>query len=264
VGVESGPLPALAVIIAAGVVPFHLWLTALEHRLTPAELQVVLVAQPGLAFLHRWESLHHAELPGASWALAALVVSALAQTGLGLIRTSPRRALNALTFSQSALLVAGAVAHEAGWQAARLLWLSLAVGTLVLHSIAGELERTWGVHRLAPDNGLAAVEPMLHRSFVAMGFLFVGIPGGAAFFAEDLLFHSLVETNVTATVVFLAAVALNAVVFYRLYLGLFAGPTRPRTPHPTLRSPSLGYVYLALLGVVVLGGLWPGLFLSGH
>ncbi|MBE2248685.1 MAG: hypothetical protein IAE78_03975 [Myxococcus sp.] len=258
-GIDAGPLPPVAVMVAGGVLPFHLWFTALEHRLRPSELQVVLVAQPGVAFLHRWVTEHHDHLPGQRWVLAGFVVTALAQTGLGLVRASPRRALTALTLSQSALLLAGAVAHEAGWQAARLLWLSLAAGAVVLHSVAHELERKYGATTLAPAHGLAAAEPMLHRAFVGMGWLFVGLPGGVAFFAEDLLFHALVETSVAATFAFLGSVALNAVVFYRVYLGLFAGPARrPAVTPPSRRG---AWVYLALLAVVVAGGLCPQLFL---
>ncbi|MBL8735225.1 MAG: hypothetical protein JNL12_02230, partial [Planctomycetes bacterium] len=47
------------------------------------------------------------------------------------------------------------------------------------------------------------------------------------FFAEDLVFHALVEHSnwLTAGMIFVSA--MNGVGFYRVYLGVFSGRTRP-------------------------------------
>lgn len=268
---EHGPFVVLAAMMAAGVVPFHLWLSALERRARPAEFQLVLLGQPGLVWLHRFVTTHGEAFHGREHAvlLGGFVLSALVMTGFGLVRREPRRALTALVSSQSMLALSGAVSGEAGWAAARLLWLAMAAGTVVLQGVVFELERTYGVTRLAPDHGLAAAEPALHRVFVTMGWLMVGVPGGVAFFAEDLLFHSIVEESGVATFAFLLSAALNAAVFYRVYIGLFAGPTRHAAPHARVVTTGRRWVrrrwtyavMLAAVVVVLAGGLWPALFL---
>lgn len=266
---EHGPVVVLAAMMAAGVVPFHLWLSALERRARPAEFQVVLRGQPGLVWLHRFVTAHGEAFHGTAHdvLLGGFVVSALVMTGLGLVRREPRRALTALVLSQSMLALAGAVTGESGWAAARLLWVAMAAGTVVLQGVVFELERTWGVTRLAPDHGLAAAEPALHRLFITMGWLVVGVPGGMAFFAEDLLFHSIVEESGVATVAFLLSAALNAAVFYRVYVGLFSGPSvHAAAPRVTVgrrwvRRRWTLMVMLAAVLVVLVGGLWPAAFL---
>jgi|APLak6261675434_1056106.scaffolds.fasta_scaffold00072_20 hypothetical protein len=261
----SVPLTVLAAAMATGVVPFNLWFSALERRVRPSEFQVVLLAQPGLVWLHRLVSERGDVFHGDARLvlLFGFVASALLKTGLGLVRKEPQRALSALVLSQSMLALAGAVSGEAGWSAARLLWLSMALGSVVLQGVVFELKRTHGVLTLAVDHGLAASEPGFHRLFVTMGWLMVGVPGGVAFFAEDLLFHSIVEESGVATMAFLLSAALNAVVFYRVYIGLFAGPSRVH-PVKTPSSPRRRVVMAAMLLLVVvmlIGGLWPATFL---
>jgi NADH:ubiquinone oxidoreductase subunit 2 (subunit N) len=259
------PLVVLAAAMAAGVVPFHLWLSALERRAPPREFLVVLLGQPGLVWLHRYVTAHGEAFHGATRdvLLGGFVLSALVMTGLGLVRREPRRALAALASSQSMLALAGAVTGERGWAAARLLWISLTSGSAVLHAVVFALERRYDVRRLAQDHGLAAAEPSLHRVFVTMGWLMVGVPGGIAFFAEDLLFHAIVEESALATLAFLLSAALNAAVFYRVYLGLFSGPaTRPPRPDaPAETSPGGVAWMLAAVLLVILGGVAPGWFL---
>ncbi|MFZ5440556.1 MAG: proton-conducting transporter membrane subunit, partial [Myxococcota bacterium] len=264
------PLVVLAAAMAGGVVPFNLWLSGLERRARPLEFQVVLLGQPGLVWLHRFVSTHGDALHGTAHEvlLWGFVSSALLKTGLGLVRREPRRALSALVVSQSMLALAGAVTGESGWAAARLLWVAMATGTVVLQGVVFELERTYGITRLAPDHGLAAAEPALHRLFVTMGWLMVGVPGGVAFFAEDLLFHSVVEESGAATFAFLLSAALNAAVFYRVYVGLFSGPTTHPVAVPVIaqgrrwvrRRWTLAVMLAAVL-VVLVGGLWPAFFL---
>ncbi len=262
---EHGPFLVLAAAMATGVFPFHLWLSALERRARPGEFQLVLLGQPGLVWLHRFVTTHGESFHGEAHdvLLAGFVASALVMTGLGLVRREPQRAISALMLSQSMLALAGAVSGEGGWVAARLLWLSMAAGTVVLQGVIHELRRTHGVLTIASDHGLAASEPALHRVFVTMGWLMVGVPGGVAFFAEDLLFHSIVEHSGVATMAFLLSAALNAVVFYRVYVGLFAGPSRkhPVVAPTTTRRRWLQVVFVALIVVVLVGGLWPALFL---
>ncbi len=60
------------------------------------------------------------------------------------------------------------------------------------------------------------MEPALHAAFVACGWAFVGVPGGKAFFAEDLLFYELVHAAPLATILLVATTGCNAVALYRV------------------------------------------------
>jgi NADH:ubiquinone oxidoreductase subunit 4 (subunit M) len=258
------PLAALAAAVAGGTLPFHLWWEDLRRRLTRQEYLLLLLCQPGVAWLHRFVEANPTTLHGylGSVVLVLFVLSALLQSGLGLVRREPSRALAAITLSQSCLLMAGAFAGNVGWEASRMLLIAMVAGSFVLLSITGLLRDVYGIEQLASDHGLANVAPDLHRLFIAMGWLFVGLPGGLAFFAEDLLFHSLLEHSTLATVGFLFATGLNAIVFYRVYLGLFCGPTRPelRGVPVTATRRWLVVVMTAVTALVILGGLAPSLF----
>lgn len=264
----DSPPRALAVLgaaVATGAMPLHLWLEGLRRRLQPSEFLLLLLCQPGVVWLHRFLESHPTALEGGvgQGLRGLLVVSALVQTGLGLVRKEPARALAAITLSQACLVMAGLLSGPTGWHAARAMLLSLVAGTLVLQLITGALRDTYGIERLAPDHGLADVAPELHRLFLAMGWLFVGLPGGLGYFAEDLLFHSLLEHSLGATAGFLLATGLNAIVFYRVYVGLFCGTPRsePRTvPEPTVAHRWRVRLLTAVTAGVVLGGLAPALF----
>lgn len=261
----SSPLAALAATVAGGTLPFHLWLEDLRRRLSRQEFLLLLLCQPGVVWLHRFVEANPLAFQGhlGDAVLGLFVVSAILQSGLGLVREDPSRALSAITLSQSCLLLAGAFAGHGGWEASRTLLIATVAGSFVLLTIVGVLRDTYGIQRLAQDNGLADVAPDLHRLFIAMGWLFVGLPGGLAFFAEDLLFHALLEHSTAATLGFLLAVGLNAVVFYRVYAGLFCGPTRPALQHVTSTAVSRRWLVALLTAVtalVILGGLAPALF----
>jgi len=260
------PLAALGMAIAGGVLPFHLWLEELRRRLSHREYLLLLLCQPGVIWLHRFVQANPTALRGSLGTVLLLffVASAILQSGLGLVRQDPARAISAITLSQSCLLLAGCFTGHIGWEAARALLIAMVAGTLVLLSVIGLLRDTYGVEKLAPDNGLADVAPDLHRLFIAMGWLFVGLPGGLAFFAEDLLFHALLEHSTVATAGFLLTTALNAIVFYRVYAGLFCGPSRRGQQAAPAASRSRRW-YVAILTavtvLVVIGGLAPALFL---
>jgi NADH:ubiquinone oxidoreductase subunit 4 (subunit M) len=265
-GSPSQPLAALGAAVAGGVMPFHLWLEGLRRRLKHTEFLLLLLCQPGVVWLHRFVEGNPTMLQGGlgNVLLVLFVVSALMQSGLGLVRREPARAISAITLSQSCLVMAGAFSGHVGWQAARVFLIATVAGTLVLLSIVGMLRDAYGIERLAPDNGLADVAPDLHRLFLAMGWLFVGLPGGLAFFAEDLLFHSLLEHSTAAALGFLLASGLNAIVFYRVYTGLFCGSTRPElreaSAPPTASRRRRVVLLTAVTALIILGGIAPALF----
>lgn len=264
------PQPALGLclVIGAGVAPAHLWLESLRRSLSRSDFALVLVAQPFVALLHGFiVSSPHALSAGTLDVLQVVfVASAVVQAGLGLVRSTPERVLGAVVQSQSALVLAGAASGDSGWSAAQMMLVSLTGSSLVLASILAELRRRFGELHTWAHHALADEAPELHRLFLVCGWIFVGLPGGLAFFAEDLLFHAFVAKSVAATAGFIVAAALNAIAFYRVYLSLFSGPEQQRTEHPPA-APTARWKVVALTAIVLVLlalGLAPGLLLGSH
>jgi NADH:ubiquinone oxidoreductase subunit 4 (subunit M) len=255
---------AAGLALGAGALPAHLWLEDFRRSARRDDFAVVLVAQPAIALLHGYLQAHPQALDELSVERLQLlfVATSILHAGLGLVRREPELALGAIVQSQAALVLTGAAAGEAGWSSARMMLASLMLSSFVLLSVLAELRRRFDVLVLSPRHALVAAAPGLHRLFLVCGWLFIGMPGGLAFFAEDLLLHALLEHSLAATLGFVVAAALNAIVFYKVYLGLFSGPSRPASTIPP-RAPTERWRFALLtfgVAALVLFGLAPSLF----
>ena len=262
----SAPIALLALGLVGAALPAQLWLESLRGRLPSNEFLLLILAQPGLALAVHILGPQTVTLDQGERGLLStwFVVGALVQTGLSLVRTEPVRAIFALGLSQSALLIAGAMVSEHGFEAEYSMLAGTNLGLAGLVIALAELQRRYPIDHLAPDNGLADAEPQLARLFLVIGWFFSGLPGGIVFFAEDLLFHALVEySNWLAAGMILASV-LNGVGFYRVYLGMFSGRMRPglaATGRPRRGLPTLLRVMLI---TTLVFGFVPQLLLFGH
>ena len=261
----SAPLAITALLVVGAAFPAHLWLEALRPRIASSEFLLLLLAQPGLAL-----AVHILDPQTVTLDLATrmqlatwFVATAMLQTGLGLVRTDPMRALIAIGQSQAALLIAGALVSEHGFTAEYLMLAGTDLGLATVVLALADLRARHRIGRLQPDNGMADLEPTSARLFLVAGWFFVGLPGGIVFFAEDLLFHALVRHSNAMTAAMILAQVLNAIGFYRVYLGVYAG--RPRAGSvtngamPRWLAPALTTLILITVGL----GLWPQLLL-GH
>jgi NADH:ubiquinone oxidoreductase subunit 4 (subunit M) len=254
----SAPIAVLTIAIVGGAFPLQLWLETLRRRLPASELTVLLLTQPGLAVaVHvlgpQTVTLEHTTR---GWLAAWFVVAAVVQTGLGLVRRDPLRAIVAIGLSQSVLLIAGAMASGRTFAAEYSMLLGTDLGLVSLLLVLAELRSRYGVVALSPGHGLAEVEGRLARLFLVAGWLFVGLPGGIVFFAEDLLFHALMAHSTWTAAGMIFASVLNGIVFYRVHLGLFSGRM-----DSGLRANSRRRRWLPpLLRVLVVVTLWFGMF----
>lgn len=259
----SAPIALLALGLVGAAFPAQLWLESLRGRLPSNEFLLLLLAQPGLALaVHvlgpQTVTLDEsARLLLSSW----FVVGAIVQTGLSLVRTQPVRAIFALGLSQASLLIAGALVSTHGYDAEYSMLIGADLGLAGLVMVLAELQRRYPFDHLAPDNGLAESEPALARLFLVIGWFFSGLPGGVIFFAEDLVFHALVEHSnwLTAGMIFVSA--MNGVGFYRVYLGVFSGRTRPGLSGSGQPRAWLPHVLRLMLVTTLLFGLVPQLLL---
>lgn len=260
----SAPIAVLSLLAVGGCFPFHLWLESLRPHCSHRAYAMLLLTQPGLALaVHVLDPVTVTlDLAVRSQLTMAFVASALVHTGLALVRTEPMRAIAAIGLSQSALLVGGATVSEHGFTAEYLMLAGSDLGLLGLLVLLADLGRRHGPIRLAPDNGLGEVEGPSSQLFLVLGWLFVGLPGGVVFFAEDLLFHAFVTHSVAQSAGMILASVLNAVAFYRVYLGLFSGRMRPGMGPRGEMSPLHRAVAVGLILATLFFGFWPQLLLG--
>jgi len=265
-GVANDVLPtwlrALLLGVVAGVVPVHLWLEELRRRVPAPVFIVFLVAQPGTALV--WHVITSLPPPPAVADVFAIlgVTGAVAHAGLALVRKTASRALAGIAWSQRSMILTGLASGAHGTDAARLMVVACLLGSLVLLGGDLHLRRRFSVDALAPDNGLAPRAPMLTAAMLVSGWIFVGLPGGLTFFAEDLLFSALFEQSPWLALALVVASGVNAIAFYRVVIGLFGGVARPTIPR--VRADVRVERALMMLTIVALAaGLWPGL-IAGH
>ena len=260
---QGGPWRGV-VVKAAPALPLWLRCAALALAVValarpqagPRAFTLLLLSQPGLALATQILDPQTVTLGVetrttlTSW----FVLTALAQTGLALCRQDPLRIVFGVALSQAALLVAGAMASEHGFTAEYLMLAGSDLGLLALALLLGDLVRRHGSLRLRPDNGLAEHEPRSAQLFLVAGWLFAGLPGGIVFFAEDLIFHALVQRSSWNAAGMVFASVLNAIAFYRVYLGVYCGRMTPGA-FAKSRMPASVYVAAVLLvaAVVVFG-----------
>lgn len=254
----------VALFVVGGAFPAHLWLAALRDRLPTDRFLLLVLAQPGLALAVHVLDPQTVTLSREQHHLltTCFLATALLRTGFGLVRFTPLAVLHELIGSQAAMLVAGALASDHGFAAEYLMLAGTNLGGAVLGMLLADLSRRHALDRLRPDHGLASVEPRSCRLFVVAGFLFAGLPGGIVFFAEDLLFHALVQHSAWHATAMVLAAALNAVGFYRLHLGVFAGRMRPGGGASEPPPRGLLAVATLLVAATLLFGCWPQLLLG--
>ncbi|MFN7587977.1 MAG: proton-conducting transporter membrane subunit [Planctomycetota bacterium] len=259
----SAPIALVALGLVGAAFPAQLWLESLRGRLPSNEFLLLLLAQPGLALAVHILGPQTVTLDANArlWLSAWFVIGAIVQTGLSLVRSEPERAVFALGLSQASLLIAGAMVSTQGYDAEYSMLIGADLGLAGLVMVVAELQRRYPFDHLAPDNGLAESEPTLARLFLVIGWFFSGLPGGVIFFAEDLVFHALVEHSnwLTAGMIFVSA--MNGVGFYRVYLGVFSGRTRPGLSGSGRPRVWLPFVLRSMLVTTLVFGLVPQLLL---
>ncbi len=256
---QSAACAIAALLIVGAAFPFHLGYEAVRPHAGVRAFSLLLLSQPGLALAVQILNPQTVTLDVATRASLTswFVLTALVQTGLALVRTEPLRAVFAIEMSQSALLVGGALASDHGFASEYLMLAGSDLGLLALAILAGDLLRRHGPMQLRPDNGLATIEPRASQLFLVAGWLFAGLPGGIVFFAEDVIFHLLVERSPWNAAGMVFASVLNAVAFYRVYLGVFSGRMRPAAFSPSAMPRLVEFTVVALILATVVFGCLP-------
>jgi NADH-quinone oxidoreductase subunit M len=254
-----------AVVLRKGLFPFHSWVvTAFEHGpLLPLTLLVndhlgaFLVARIVLPLLpdqsqEFWSLLSNLSLLTAAY--AAL---------LALVQRNPRRLFALVAISQSAFLLTGLKSNsQVGITGALVLWQVVSVSTTMLAAVYSGLEARLG-SSLETNKflGLAAGAPRLAVFFAAGGLALVGLPLTLGFPAEDLLLQGTLAASPWLGVILPMVTAMNAFSVMRLFARLFLGHPVKAADNLADALPRERWILTAALLFLLLGGLFPSLFL---
>jgi NADH-quinone oxidoreductase subunit M len=252
---------AIAVMIRKGIVPLHSWLPELFAR-APLPVSVLFNAPQ----IGAWVAIRIVAPQAPPWVLEiislASLLTAVHGAGMALVQTDPRRVLGWLFLSQSALILVGLESPTSGGQAGGLaMWISSGLALTGFGMTIAALEARRGPLSLQQFAGGYERKPLLAVSFLVLGLASVGFPGTLGFVAQEALVHGVVNDFPYLGFAILVASMLNGITVLRTYFILFCGRVEPgRITQGLRRREQLAFV--ALVALLVAGGLFPGPFLQ--
>ena len=252
------------VFLRKGLFPFHTWVTRSFEQGPLIPLTLLFNGHLGAFLIARLGVPAFPEI--ASAALPLLGDLALLTAGytaiLALSERQPRRLLALLTISQSSFLVVGLEStHPDAITGALVHWQVVVVATSILTAVYTGLE----ARLTRPIDGqeylgLGKTAPRLAVFFLISGLALVGLPLTLGFPAEDLLLHGTLETHPQLGIVLPIVTALNAFSVMRLFTSLFLGQPGRAALAMTDALPRERWVLTLAILFLVLGGLYPGIF----
>ncbi len=256
-----GGLLLVACLVRIGCFPFHLWIAPLSNH-GPGPLSLMTFSTPlGIFVIARlllpiFPQVCHATFP---YLMSLAVLSALYAAVVGLGQHDLRRALGYFWMSQQGFLLAGLSSLTVEGISGALLH---SMGTVLVRSglmlIAAAVVARAGTSDLRFLGGFAARAPMMATSFLMLSIAAVGLPGTAGFVSEDLIVQGLLREHPQAAVTLLITTALNGILLFQLFSGVFLAGKSPlpgaldnldfREFLPRERAVSLFLIALLLIG----------------
>ncbi|HQX48376.1 MAG TPA: proton-conducting transporter membrane subunit [Planctomycetaceae bacterium] len=257
---SAGLLPAalltIAVLLRAGVVPVHCWMTDLfEHASFGTAILFVAPMTGAYAVMHL-------VLPfGPSWAMRSIailsLVTAVYAAGMATVQTDARRFFCYLFLSHASLVLSGLeIVSTIGLTGALCVWISVGISlggfALTLRSVEARIGRV----TLDRYHGMYEHTPTLAGLFLLTGLASIGFPGTIGFVGMELLIEGAVGVFPFVGLAVVLAATLNGIAIMRAYFRIFTGRRFQTTA--VLRShPSERFAVLVMTLLVLGGGLWP-------
>ena len=257
---SAGLLPAtlltIAVLLRAGVVPVHCWMTDLfEHASFGTAILFVAPMTGAYAVMHLI-------LPfGPSWAMRSIAVlsliTAVYAAGMATIQKDARRFFCYLFLSHASLVLCGLeIVDTIGLTGALCVWISVGISlggfALTLRSVEARIGRV----SLEHYHGMYEHTPTLAGLFMLTGLGSIGFPGTLGFVGMELLIEGAVGVFPFVGLAVLLAATLNGIAIMRAYFRIFTGRRFQTTAILRSRA-SERFALLVLTFLVLGGGLWP-------
>jgi NADH-quinone oxidoreductase subunit M len=261
---------SVAALVRMGVTPFHSWLPVAFERGALLPVALLVSTRTGVYVLARLvlpafpEAVQAARPALAILALSSAVYGALAALG----QHDLRRLLAFWVVSQSGIMLTGlAFGGTHAVSGTLLYWIGFGLATTGLALVVAALEARTGSSDVRDFGGIVRKLPMLAACFFLFGLATIAVPGTVAFVAEELLVHGALEAHPALTIFMIFAMVLNAIAFVRAFTQTFLG-------EPRLRRVGLGDIQdlsprerltaAALVLILVLAGIWPGVLLAAQ
>ncbi|MCA8955694.1 MAG: hypothetical protein KDC87_06460, partial [Planctomycetes bacterium] len=251
----------MAIAVREAVIPFHGWLPTLIAR-APLGLVIALVApQPGVyAHLAVFGDMTGGALAHGFAAVGAF--TGVLGAALGVVQNDARRAAGWLIVSQTGLIAFGlANESQVGRLGAVLSWQVMALAMSGYTMTIAALEARRGTLSLRVPGGSFARTPRMAVAFLLLGFSSVALPLTLGFVAEDLLVQGSVAEFPHVGFAVILATGLNGINVVRCFFVLFSGTER-HTGEVDLTRREVWALSL-VLGALLLGGVFPRLFVAG-
>ena len=249
-------LLTIAVLLRAGVVPVHCWMTDLfEHASFGTALLFVAPMTGAYAVMHL-------VLPfGPEWAMRSIAVlsliTAVYAAGMATVQKDARRFFCYLFLSHASLVLSGLeIVSTIGLTGALCVWISVGISLggfgLTLRSVEARIGRV----SLDRYHGMYEHTPTLAGLFLLTGLASIGFPGTVGFVGMELLIEGAVDVFPFVGLAVLMAATLNGIAIMRAYFRIFTGRRFQTTAILRSRS-SERFAVLVLTFLVLGGGLWP-------
>lgn len=246
----------LGVVIRAGLVPFHCWMTDLFEHATFGTALLFVTPMAGAYAAVRLV------LPVApDWALRGMsilaLVTALYSAGMSLVQRDARRFFCYLFLSHTALVLVGLdLATPIGLTGALLTWLASSVSLAGFGLTLRSVEARAGRLSLLEYHGLYPHMPTLGVFFLLTGLASSGFPGTLGFVGSEILVDGVIAALPQFGVAIVLAGALNGIAVLQAYFRLFTGRVHGASVS-LARRPREQVAILALGGLIFLGGFFP-------
>jgi NADH:ubiquinone oxidoreductase subunit 4 (subunit M) len=250
-----------AIVLRAGVVPFHVGVAQLCER-APAVQTQQLATLLALVVAH----LRFADHIPLAYDLAPLLVRYGAAMTLipaltALVQRELRGFYRAASVMHGGMLLAAIGAAGRGHTTAALM-LTVTIATAMggVGVMLEALEARVGAVSLSGPGGRVQAFPRLAAAFLVFAGAGVAMPGTAGFIADDLLLHALWEESVVGTLTVILGSAVLAVASLMAYSKVFLGRAMPSLAPDLVARERWAVVGLVL--VLVWLGVLPGTLLE--
>jgi NADH:ubiquinone oxidoreductase subunit 4 (subunit M) len=215
----------LAIAIRQGIFPSHLWLLEVKNspRLFPSFV-FFLLCQTG-AILYSLPLLHeHLPTSAIKFVGSFAIVSGIYLAVRAKLSSYHLEKHLLVIASQSSLLLTGlSHAYQLTTLGTVMYAIILAISGSIFAMIAYEIYRQKNIEKIDQYFSIYRTNKSLTFIYLICGMSLIGLPLTAGYFAEDLLFHGLIQNSHFDSLLFISMMAINGHTIYQIFCRLFFG-----------------------------------------